>query len=223
MKIVGKRIAIGMITGAVILCGAIGTYNSAAHAAIHRGPHNAEKIPPRHMDSSKIAEHISERFGVDKAQVQKYLESEKCDPRDLMEGAMISKLSGKSFDDVISAKTDKTRWSEVAEKFGVSKEKIREAHDDMMADGLARNGSISKSNALKLLKDGYRPDDLSAASQIAKASGKSISDVLSKKKLNNSWRDVAKSLGVDENLIHARSGGHRGMGHGPVIHHTDEH
>lgn len=216
MTIVGKRIAIGMITGAVILCGAIGTYNSAAHAAIHRGPHNAENVPPRHMDSSKVAEHISEQFGVDKSQVQKYLESGNCDPRDLMEGAMIAKLSGKSFDDVLSAKNDKTRWSEVAEKFGVNKDQIREAHDDMMAEGLSRNGSISKSDALKLLKDGYRPDDLSVASQIAKSSGKSIKDVLSMKKLNNSWRDVAKSLGVSDNLVHERHGGPRG-------HHLDEH
>ncbi len=207
MKTVGKRIAIGMITGAVILCGAIGTYNSAAHAARYRGAHHTENMPPRHLDSSKVAERISEQFGVDKSQVTKYLESGKCDPRDLMEGAMIAKLSGKSFDDVIAAKTDKTRWSEVAEKFGVSKDKIREAHDDMMADGLSRNGSISKSDALKLLKDGYRPNDLSVASEIAKSSGKSISDVLSMKKLNNSWRDVAKSLGVSENLVHERHDG----------------
>lgn len=221
MTKVGKRIAIGMITGAVILCGAIGTYNAAAHAEADRGRHHTENMPPRRMDSSKLAEHISDQCGVDKAQVQKYLESGSCDPIDLMEGAIIAKLSNKSFDDVLAAKTANTRWSDVAEKFGVSRDDIRNAHDEMMADGLARNGAISKSDALKLLKDGYHPEDLSIASEIAKSSGKSISDVLSMKKLNNSWWDVAQSLGVSENSIHMRHGGPRDMGNGSARHHNE--
>ena len=153
-----------------------------------------------HMTQEQIAEnasgwakHFSEAYGVDKAQVEAALKRG-VHIRDVQFASMLAKLSGKSFDDVLAMKVD---WQQVTEKLGVTREQIDELQRQQMDDMLALNSGVDVNTVKSLLKDGYAPQDIMIAGKIAKAAGKDVKSVLGKRKINNTWDDVAKSFGVD--------------------------
>ena len=78
-----------------------------------------------------------------------------------------------------------------------------------MADRLAMNKYTLKS----LLKDGYHPRDIMMANLISKKSDKPILKVLSMKKINNTWQDVAKNVGLSHRDWSPHHGG-KHMPHG---------
>ncbi len=121
--------------------------------------------------------------------------------RDAQQAARLAKLSGKSFKEVAAAKTDGTRWEQVAESLGVTREQMKADMDSDLADRMAERGNISASVAMQLLQEGYDVRDIDRAAALAKASGKDVHDVLNMKKVNNRWSDVAKELGVDESTL----------------------
>ena len=89
----------------------------------------------------------------------------------------------------------------------------RQLRIEMMSNDLSRDGVIDEEGALKLLKDGYEPWDISCASILAEAAGKDIQSVLDLKKINNRWGDVADQLGVDRKELKKFHGpGPHGMG-----------
>ena len=61
------------------------------------------------MTTDEVAKHIAASFGVDEKQVKSALDDNK-DFRDIGQAAMLAKISGKSFEDVLALKTDDKDW-----------------------------------------------------------------------------------------------------------------
>lgn len=219
MKITQRKMIAGIVAGLVLTAGGFGvlsaqsqSQNGAQHRMFAKGERPDGQMPQ--MDASEAAKHIAETFGVDESQVKNAIENKK-DFRDIGQAAMIAKVSGKSFDEVMALKTDDKNWRDIGESLGVTREKVEEVRQSMTAQHLSQDGDIDESKALSLLKKGYEPRDIDCAAALAKASGKDIQSVLDRKKINNRWGDVAKELGVDANVLPKKFHGHGPHGHGP--------
>lgn len=183
-----RKLIVGILSGALILTG------SQVLAA-------PPEIPDESTDwQAEEAEHIggwakfiSERYGVDTAQVEKAL-NDGVHVEDVRQAAILAKLSGKNFSDVLAMKVD---WPQVADKLGITREQIHEFFKREHEEAFAKHAGIEVKTLQSLLKDGYDPRDIDIAAKIAKASGKDVKNVLGKRKINNTWEDVAKSFGVD--------------------------
>lgn len=161
---------------------------------------NPAEFPHMPMNQEQIAEnisgwvnHLSAEYGVDTAQVEQALK-DGVHIRDVQYAAIISKLSGKSFSEVLAMKMD---WVQVAKKLGVTREQFKDFYRQKMSEKLAQDAFTDVKTVQSLIKDGYNPKDIVIAGKIANAAGKDIKSVLSKRKINNTWGDVAKSFGVD--------------------------
>lgn len=218
MKITQRKMIAGIVAGLVLTAGGFGVLSAqsqsqdgAQHRMFAKGERPDGQMPQ--MDASEAAKHIAETFGVDESQVKNAIENKK-DFRDIGQAAMIAKVSGKSFDEVMALKTDDKNWRDIGESLGVTREKVEEVRQSMTAQHLSQDGDIDENKALSLLKKGYEPRDIDCAAALAKASGKDIQSVLDRKKINNRWGDVAKELGVDANVLPKKFHGHGPDGHG---------
>lgn len=219
MKITQRKMIAGIVAGLVLPAGGFGVLSAqsqsqdgAQHRMFAKGERPDGQMPQ--MDASEAAKHIAETFGVDESQVKNAIENKK-DFRDIGQAAMIAKVSGKSFDEVMALKTDDKNWRDIGESLGVTREKVEEVRQSMTAQHLSQDGDIDESKALSLLKKGYEPRDIECTAALVKASGKDIQSVLDRKKINNRWGDVAKELGVDANVLPKKFHGYGPHGHGP--------
>ena len=151
------------------------------------------------------AKYFSDKYGVDSAQVESAM-NDGVHIEDIRNAAILSKLSGKSFSDVLAMRVD---WAQVADKLGVTREQLKNFYEQERDEAFAKRAGIDVSTFKSLVKDGYDPRDIDIAGKIAKASNKNIKDVLGKRKINNTWDDVAKSFGVDMKQIMPPPGHHR--------------
>ena len=159
----------------------------------------------REVGPAEAAERISEAFGVDKAEVQRAIEAKR-DFRDIGRAAMLAKVSGKSFAEVLELKKTDNTWRDVERALGVKHEQMKEAFCEIEARHLSEQSAIDQETALRLVKDGYEGHDIRAAAVLARESGKDIQSVLDMKKINNHWHDVAAALGVDAHGLRLDSG-----------------
>ena len=218
-----RKIVAGIVAGLVLTAGGFGVLSAQSQDKAAVPPRycltqgeRQDGQPPK-VSTDEVAQHIAASFGVDEKQVKSALD-DKRDFRDIGQAAMLAKISGKSFADVLALKTDDKDWRTIEESLGVTREKVRQLRIEMTAKDLSRDGVIDEEGALKLLKDGYEPWDISCASILAEAAGKDIQSVLDLKKINNRWGDVADQLGVDRKELKKFHGpGPHGMGnhHGP--------
>ena len=218
MRWTQRKIAAGVVAGLVLTVGGFGMLSAQSQDKTDLRPRycvtqdeRPDGQPPK-MTTDEVAQHIAESFGVDAKQVKSALDEQK-DFRDIGRAAMLAKISGKSFADVMALKTDDKDWRDIESSLGVTREKVRQLRIEMTAKDLSRDGVIDEEGALKLLKDGYEPWDISCASILAEAAGKDIQSVLDLKKINNRWGDVADQLGVDHKELKKFHGpGPHGMG-----------
>lgn len=208
-----KKILMGLLSGALLLTGSQALANPSE--------------PPAEMEAQekiwqeKEAEHIggwakylSEKYGVESAQVETALNNG-VHIEDVKHAAVLAKLSGKSFSDVLAMKVD---WAQVAEKLGVKREQVKEFYEQERLEFFAKMANTDAKTFSNLLKEGYDPHDIMIAGRIANAASKNVKSVLEKRKINNTWGDVAKSFGVDLQKLmppdHPKSGRHGQSRHG---------
>jgi hypothetical protein len=178
-----------------------------------RGHQGGERHMKR-MNPDEAAKRLNKTFGVSEAEVKAAFK-EKRDFRDIGQAAMLAKVSGKSFSDVLAMKTKDKRWPEISKELGVKPEQIRAQMNELSAERIAQRGNIDKEQALSLLNKGYRAMDVSVAAKLAKLSNKDIQTVLDMKKINNRWGDVAEQLGVDRSALRPNMEKGKFPGHGP--------
>lgn len=202
MRWTQRKIVAGVVAGLVLTVGGFGMLSAQSKDKTDLRPRycvtqdgRTDGQSPK-MTTDEVAQHIAESFGVDAKQVKSALDEQK-DFRDIGRAAMLAKISGKSFADVMALKTDDKDWRDIESSLGVTREKVRQLRIEMTVKDLSRDGVIDEEGALKLLKDGYEQWDISCASILAEAAGKDIQSVLALKKINNRWGDVADQLGVD--------------------------
>lgn len=218
-----RKIVAGIVAGLVLTAGGFGVLSAQSQDKAAVQPRycmtqgeRPDGQPPR-MTTDEVAKHIAASFGVDEKQVKSALDDNK-DFRDIGQAAMLAKISGKYFEDVLALKTDDKDWRTIGRSLGVTREKVESVRCEMTAKDLSQDGNVDETTAMNLLKDGYEPWDISWAAALAKAADKDIQSVLDLKKINNRWSDVAEQLGVDRRALQKFRGPgprSRGWHHGP--------
>jgi len=185
-----KKILAGLLSGALLLTGSQALANPS-----EMPEQNWQEEEITHVDN--WTKYFSEKYGVDSAQVEAAL-NEGVHIKDIRHAAILAKLSGKSFSDVLSMKVD---WFQVADKLGVTREQVQEFFQQERDEHFAAEAKTDVKTFKALLKDGYDPHDIMIGGRIANAANKNIKSVLEKRRINNTWDDVAKSFGVDMKKI----------------------
>jgi len=197
-----KKILTGLLSGALLLTG---SQALAAPPDMPEDDSDWQEEAAAHRGG--WAKFVSERYGVDAAQVEAAL-NDGVHIQDIRHAAVLAKLSGRNFSDVLAMKVD---WPQVAEKLGVTREQMRTFFRQDREENFAKLAGIDVKTFQSLVKDGYHPHDIGVAARIAKAAGKDVKGVLGKRKINNTWEDVAKSYGVDMKKIMPPPPGHFGQ------------
>lgn len=214
-----RKIVAGIVAGLVLTAGGFGVLSAQSQdkAAVQPRYCMTQGERPDGQPPRMTTKHIAASFGVDEKQVKSALDDNK-DFRDIGQAAMLAKISGKSFEDVLALKTDDKDWRTIGRSLGVTREKVASVRCEMTAKDLSQDGNVDETTAMNLLQAGYEPWDISWAAALAKAADKDIQSVLDLKKINNRWSDVAEQLGVDRRALQKfRGPGPRSMGwhHGP--------
>ena len=184
-----KKVLARMLIGLFLLSGI------AISSVTYANPKNNH--PPMQGPSPDFfAQTFSNDFNLDYDEVSTYFH-QGVNPHDMMVAASIAKVSNRSLTKVLSLKTLANTWNDVGQSLGVTKEQIREFGNDMMATKLSKDVSASKDEVLDLIKSGYMPHDIVMAEILSKETQKGATNILSMKKINNRWSEVAQSLGVD--------------------------
>lgn len=214
MTMINKKIIMGIAAGLVLTVGGIG-YAAQNSDASRNHPHHMNQSMPGHMkmEPEKAAKFMAQQFGLEESEILAALKDNR-DFRDVGHAAMLAKVSGKTFSDVLAMKQEGKGWQDVAKDLGITKEQMQSTMKSMMTDNLAKEGKTDRATVEKLMGEGYNPWDIMSAGKLANASGKDIRSILGMKKINNQWKDVAKSLGVDENLLKPDWFKGQGFGHG---------
>ena len=195
-----KKILAGILSGALIF--GVGTSFNSAYAEPPADEQQQEEDfkggrPHRpQMTEEQInqyAKDLAEYYGLNQEEIATALKNH-THFEDIRQAATLAKLSNKSFSEVLAMKVD---WQQVAEKLGVTREQYEAFIKDEMLSGLAERSKLDKKTVESLLKENYNPHDITIAGLIANASGKNVKAVFSKRTINNTWEDVAKSFGVD--------------------------
>ena len=192
-----KKSIMGLTLGAFVLAGAL------SPLAIQAASQSAYKQPAAEqqhkIDPAKVAQDMADTFGVNKDDVLKY---EKGTPmHDLYKAAFLAKASGKSLKQVMETKKPDNTWKDVAQTLAVTQEKMKATRQDIASTRMENKLGIAKQTSIDLMEQGYHPRDIAVADKLSKNTGKPISDILSMRKINNTWHDVAQSLGVDDNTF----------------------
>ena len=196
MNSLKKKILAGLLSGAIIFTGglAINSVQAADNSKstkVERQRH--ERLQMTDEQRAQRAKEISERYGVSQAEVDAALKN-RVPFDDIRIAAKLAKLSGRSFSEVLAMKVD---WRQVAEKLGLTHQQIEEYTKNERLEDLANRSKLDKKTVESLLNDNYSPHDITIAGFIANESGKNVKNVIAKKKINNSWEDVAKEFKVD--------------------------
>ncbi|MBU2703753.1 hypothetical protein Ga0466249_004901 [Sporomusaceae bacterium BoRhaA] len=219
MKMVSKKALASLIAGTFIMAGAVSPFivqaaDIEAPSAIQDKCGSGFQRPGH--NPQEMAQHLADAFGIDQATVLQYSEKG-MNFRDIGQAALLANASGQSFDQVISHKTYLNHWKDVADELGVTKEQMKTAHQNIIANDLNKKIGLNKQTAINLLQQGYHPRDIGMASELSKNTGKTLGDILSMKKINNTWLDVATILGVNQDTLKndTKELGFQHHGHGP--------
>ncbi len=195
-----NKILAGLLSGAIIFTGGIALNPiQAAPAATDQQQERPRHERPQMSDEQRaeFAKKIADHYGVNQYEVEAALKNH-VHFEDIKIAAKLAKLSGKSFSEVLAMKTD---WRQVAEKLGLTHQQIEDYTRTERLEELAQRSKLDKKTVESLLNDNYDPHDIIIAGLIANASGKNVKNVLSKRKINNTWEDVAKEFKVDLNKL----------------------
>ena len=118
----------GLLAGAVLLAGGVGLYHVQATpaAAQTQTLQGREQRPQPDMD--KVAAYMAKTFGVDEDEIRQALRDHS-DFRDVGYAAMLARISGKPFQDVLAMKTESNHWRDVREQLGVTPKQEHEMHE----------------------------------------------------------------------------------------------
>lgn len=182
------------VAGAFILAGiASPLIVQAASASKERPAHYQCR---QQINPEQAAKRLAADYGLDEALIAKYQKEGK-HFKDLRQAAFFAKVSDKSFESVLALKTDKNSWKEVAATLGIDKEKAKAVRQELAARHMAEKYAIDQGDIQALFNQGYHYRDIAMAGLLAKQSGQPIDIIMAKKKVNNTWQDVGREIGID--------------------------
>ena len=205
MKRSTRKNMVGITLGVLIVGGSIGSLAHAHEPSSHNTPPPAQgQMDSVHanvqMSPEEIAKHLSEMFNVSETEVKQAIDAKK-DLFDIGQAAMFAKISGKSFNDVMAMRDSGKTWEQIGDALNIMEDDVQRELDKIEIMHITMRGDVDGKTANALYEEGYAPRDIDAAGIIAKASGKDVREVLERKTMKNSWKDVAKAFGVDPALV----------------------
>ena len=205
MKRSTRKNMVGITLGVLIVGGSIGSLAHAHEPSSHNTPPPAQgQMDSVHanvqMSPEEIAKHLSEMFNVSETEVKQAIDAKK-DLFDVGQAAMFAKISGKSFNDVMAMRDSGKTWEQIGDALNIMEDDVQRELDKIEIMHITMRGDVDEKTANALYEEGYAPRDIDAAGIIAKASGKDVREVLERKTMKNSWKDVAKAFDVDPALV----------------------
>ena len=197
MKLWGKKMVLGLIVAAFIVAGIA---SPLVVQATEIDGFGSPGFHHRQLEPDKIAEKIADIFGVDKEEVLKY-HDQGVSFIDLSRASFLSKAGSQPLKIVMASKTYDNTWKDVANSLGITKEQKKATRNDIASTMLDKKLHIAKQTSLQLMQQGFRARDIAVTNELAKATGKPLDEILSMRKINNTWHDVAETLGVDDNTF----------------------
>jgi hypothetical protein len=195
-KVLAKKAIVLALAGAFIVTG-IGITQlpqSVALAATQKLEQKDQR-QAYYFNPEIMAQNIQDCFGIDKQALLDY-NKQGWKMHDLNKAALIAYASEKPISDILNAKTMTNDWKDVGESFGVTREKMHTVMQTMMSKKMAANLDVNSDVINSFLSQGYHPRDIAMAVTLSKHSDKTIDEVITMKKINNRWSDVATSLGI---------------------------
>jgi len=198
MKILSKGTIVGVLAGTFILVAVSSPFIVKA-SEMNQSPmgHHQQDEKRDTVNPEQAAAHLSSAFDIDQTLILSY-HAKGMSFRDIGKAAFFAKASGTSLEEVMSHKTSTNKWKDVSTEMGITKEQMKAARHDMVATNLNKKIGLDKDITLHLLQEGYHARDIGMAGTLAQNTAKSIDEVLSLKKINNTWSDIANGLGVDQ-------------------------
>ncbi|QDR83370.1 hypothetical protein [Sporomusa termitida] len=197
-----KAIA-AFVVGAFILGGITIPLIAQAEATTEDRPAHHQKH--RKLDPEQTAKRLSTEFGLDESLISKYQQEGKND-KDLYHAAFYAKVSGQSFESVLALKTETNTWKDVADTLGIDKEQAKAVRQELAAKRISLKYGLNQEDIQNLFNQGYQHRDIAMAGLLAKQSNQAIEQVMSMKKVNNTWHDVAAELGIDLKALKQEAG-----------------
>ena len=151
MNAMKKKMLTGIIAGAMLLGGGLGTMSAQAETAHDSRPPQMEKQgqrpqhPPVQMDADKAAKYVADTFGVKQSEVKAAIEAKE-DFRDIGQAAMLAKVSGKSFKEILAMHKSQSDWKAITKSLGISHAQMREARLEMRAKDIQAVLDMKKIN-----------------------------------------------------------------------------
>ncbi|MBN2908957.1 hypothetical protein JQC72_05390 [Polycladomyces sp. WAk] len=163
-------------------------------------------------DKQALVQRVARYLGVSVTEIQSLTERG-IQPRQLVPAAVIAKLSRQKIETVLAAKKGKT-WGQVAQSFHVDRQAFRrelsrvlpkhrllrlfiQRHPEVALQTVSAYLGKDPLQLAQLIRQSQlKPRDVIKAAVLAKASGKDIAQVVAMKTSQNTWRDVAQSLGL---------------------------
>lgn len=187
------------LAGAFLLTGAAAYKMPGLSSAAPYQMQHSDKTPwhmNKMFNETNFAQAIATEYSVKQADVEKALQNG-WRPFDIQRAAFIAYAADKSLNDVLSARDKASSWREVDEKYELTPEKHDQAMRQLHCKRIAATTGVTEKKLNALIDDGYYMHDIAMAALIAKEANRSIDDVISQKKINNSWFDIAESFGID--------------------------
>ena len=190
-----KKAILLAIAGAFAISGIAVPFMQNASAAAAKNEPAICQPDKNHQD--RFIKQAATELGVEQQTVKDFL-AQGNGPRDLHMALIFSEASGKSLTTVLADKTAAVSWPDLEKKYSIDQNQIRQARENLMIRQIVKFSALDEQSVKNLLKAGYQPHDIAFAGRLANKTHTSVQAVLDKKKINNSWRDVAKEIGLTE-------------------------
>ena len=190
-----KKAILLAIAGAFAISGIAVPFMQNASAAAAKNEPAICQPDKNHQD--RFIKQAATELGVEQQTVKDFL-AQGNGPRDLHMALIFSEASGKSLTTVLADKTAAVSWPDLEKKYSLEQNQIRQARENLMIRQIVKFSALDEQSVKNLLKAGYQPHDIAFAGRLANKTHTSVQAVLDKKKINNSWRDVAKDISLTE-------------------------
>lgn len=189
-----KKAILFALAGAFAVGGIAVPFMQNASAAAKNEPTICQ---PDKSHQDRFIKQAATELGVEQQAVKDFF-AQGNGPRDLHMALIFSEASGKSLSTVLADKTAAVSWPELEKKYSLDRSQLHQARENLMIRQVIKFSTLDEQSVRDLIKAGYQPHDIAFAGKLANKTHTSVQSVLDKKKINNSWRDVAKELGLSD-------------------------
>ena len=189
-----KKAILFALAGAFAVGGVAVPFMQNASAAAQNEPTICQ---PDKSHQDRFIKQAAAELGVEQQTVKDFF-AQGNGPRDLHMALIFSEASGKSLSTVLADKTAAVSWPELEKKYSLDRTQLHQARENLMIRQVIKFSTLDEQSVRDLIKAGYQPHDIAFAGKLANKTHTSVQSVLDKKKINNSWRDVAKELGLSD-------------------------